>query len=58
MPSPTPAVDEVDRLLRLVADEARRRCDAALQAGDFAEVSRWVDTGQAVQRALIALVRN
>ena len=58
MPPTVAAVDEVDRLLRLAAAEARRQSDAALEAGDFVEVSRWIDTGQAVQRALIALVRS
>jgi hypothetical protein len=55
-PEPS-AVAEVDLLLRRAADEARRQWQAALDARDFVEVDRWVDTGQAVHRALIALER-
>jgi hypothetical protein len=51
----SPTVEEVDRLLRKVAVDVRVLCDAAMDAGDFFEADRWLTTGHAVHRALIAL---
>jgi hypothetical protein len=54
IPEPAPIV-ETDRLLRLAAAEVRRQWQEALDRADFREVERWVNTGQAVHRALVAL---
>lgn len=54
-PAEAPGVCGVAHLLKIASSEVRRLWQAALEAGDFGETARWVDAGQAIHRALIAV---
>lgn len=56
----TPTIDlddlgDVERHLKVAADELQDQWSKALSRGDFATIDRVVETSQAVHRALAAL---
>jgi hypothetical protein len=54
-PTHAPGEAGVVRMLTVTAAEVRRLWQAAVDDEDYAEMARWIETGQAVHRALIAI---